>query len=134
MTHAQATALQPGTADFLNALAELVALHGDAEIATLEERPDFLKFLVEATPFAWIDAALGKLDAKPDGETVGDVITAMGITSFVCPGHGNLIDGDRARRGFAYSLGGERNGAVMSASEVADSIREIIKVLPPPPN
>lgn len=123
--------LKPGTADFLNALADLIAQRDNETIATLPEDLDILEQPYEDTPFAWVASGLTWLEAKPKGTSVDDVIMAMGVTAFVCPSRG-LVDGPEARRGFAFGIGSERRGPEMTGREVAGRVRGIIEVMPPP--
>lgn len=122
--------LTPGTVPFLEALATLVAEHGSEEMDTLSEDGEILSQTIVGSPFEWIGDSLSHLEASPNGELVGDVIDAMGITAFVCPGSGRVIDGHHARLGFALGIGSERKGATMTGVQVAEAVRDVISVIP----
>jgi hypothetical protein len=123
-------ALTPGTAPFLEALAALLAEHGDEKMDTLPEDGEILTKSIVKSPFEWIGFALWELEAGPAGTRVSDVIEAMGINAFVCPGSGRLIDGHHAQLGFALGIGSKRKGATMTGIQVAEAVRNVIDVLP----
>ncbi len=122
--------LTPGTAPFLEALAALLAKRGSEEINTLPPDEEILSMNIDGSPFKWIGGDLEQLNARPAGALVGDAIDAMGITAFICPRSGQLIDGHDARLGFALGLGSERQGESMTGFQVAEAVKGIIDVIP----
>jgi len=107
-----------------------LSARGGEEIDTLPEAADILSRHISGSPFEWIGADLTELGYVPVGDIVDDIIQAMGITCFVCPGSGQLIDGEDARRGFAFGIGSARKGDTMTGRQVAEAIRGITSVLP----
>ncbi len=123
-------ALTPGTAPFLEALANLLDMHGNEKMNTLPEDDEILTRSIVDSPFEWIGFALFELDAGPAGTCVSDVIEAMGINAFTCHRSGRLIEGHNAQLGFALGIGSERKGATMTGIQVAQTVRNVINVIP----
>lgn len=130
MTLTDAVRLESGSEDFLNALAALVELCQDAARKTVPEDEHILQSEVKGTPFEWIAGALTELEVDDDFVTVDDVLTGMGVDSFVCQAHHRLIEGEDAKRGLAYGIASERVCESVSPIEVANLLRKVATVLP----